>query len=231
MNIMKKLAVILSFSIACIGVCVASTPAAQPAPNAAASSASSKHPKKHVRKASLRTVAVRTRRKHYRHRYRRYRYRGPLHPSRDRVSEIQSALARSGYYKGNPNGKWDANTISAMRNFQEDHGINGTGKIDALSLQKLGLGSEIAGVDAPRPPAPKGSAPANQTNPAAAGQAVPGAAPVPGSSVKPQTPQAPQLPKAPGTGTGSGTGTPSTPGTPSATPQTSTDSSSKTSSH
>lgn len=221
MNIMKKLAVILSFSIACIGVCVASTPAAQPAPNAAASSASSKHPKKHVRKASLRTVAVRTRRKHYRHRYRRYRYRGPLHPSRDRVSEIQSALARSGYYKGNPNGKWDANTISAMRNFQEDHGINGTGKIDALSLQKLGLGSEIAGVDAPRPPAPKGPAPANQTNPAAAGQAVPGAAPVPGSSVKPQTPQAPQLPKAPGTGTGASP----MPATPTAPPQSSTGSS------
>lgn len=221
---MKRLAIILSFLFACVGVCAASAPAAPSAPNSAAASTSRKHhaakkraaKKSTLPKASLQTVAVRTRRHRRRYYSRRYHYRGPLHPSRDRVSEIQSALARSGYYKGNPNGKWDARTISAMRDFQEDHGINGTGKIDALSLQKLGLGSEIAGVDAPRPPAPKGPSPA--------GQASPAAVPVPGSGVKPQTPQTPQVPKVPTTGTG--TGTSSAPATPTPTPQTSTDSSS-----
>src|SRR5690348_5216818 len=187
---MKRLAIILSFLFACVGVCAASAPAAPPARNSAAPSASRKHhaakksaaKKSPSQKASLQTVAVRTRR-HRRRRYysRRYRYRGPLHPSRERVSEIQSALARSGYYKGDPNGKWDARTIDAMRNFQEDHGINGTGKIDALSLQKLGLGSEIAGVDAPRPRAPQGPVPVGQAIPGAAGQAVPAAAPGPGA--------------------------------------------------
>lgn len=219
---MKRLAIILSFLFACVGVCAVSAPAALPARNSAAASASRKHhaakktiaKKSPSQKASLQTVAVRTRRHRRRYYSRRYHYRGPLHPSRDRVSEIQSALARSGYYKGNPNGKWDARTIDAMRNFQEDHGINGTGKIDALSLQKLGLGSEIAGVDAPRPPAPKGPAPA--------GQASPAAVPVPGSGAKPQTPQTPQAPKVPTTGTG----TSSAPATPTPTPQTSTDSSS-----
>jgi peptidoglycan hydrolase-like protein with peptidoglycan-binding domain len=75
-------------------------------------------------------------------------------PTPDRISEIQSALARDGYYKGDPDGKWDSATVGAMEKFQSDHGLDPTGKIGALTLQKLGLGSDIAGVDAPRPPVP-----------------------------------------------------------------------------
>jgi len=78
-------------------------------------------------------------------------------PTTDRIQEIQSALAREGYYKGDPSGKWDDETQDAMRRFQEEHDLTGTGKIDATSLQKLGLGSDIAGVSAPRPPQPSGS--------------------------------------------------------------------------
>jgi peptidoglycan hydrolase-like protein with peptidoglycan-binding domain len=73
-------------------------------------------------------------------------------PSPERITEIQSALARSGYYQAQPNGKWDANTIAAMQRFQSSSGLEPTGKLNALSLQKLGLGSEIAGVSAPKPP-------------------------------------------------------------------------------
>ena len=76
-------------------------------------------------------------------------------PTPERISEIQSALARNGYYQGNPNGKWDSNTISAMQKFQSDNGLSNSGKIDASSLQKLGLGSGTAGVDAPKPLTPK----------------------------------------------------------------------------
>lgn len=222
---MKRLAIISCFLFVGIGV---SATGALPASAANGVATSTSGKRRVVKKPAPRTyesgkasfkliAAKRRRRRHYYSR--RYRYRGPLHPSHERVTEIQSALARSGYYKGDPNGKWDAKTISAMRNFQEDHGIDGTGKIDAISLQKLGLGSEIAGVDAPRRPVPQGPAPAGQASPA-----VPG----PGSSVKPQpqTPQLPQAPKVPATGTGSGTGTSSAPGPSSATPQTSTDSSS-----
>jgi hypothetical protein len=39
-----------------------------------------------------------------------------------------------------------------MRKFQAGHGLNPTGKLDAQTLQKLGLGSETAGVAAPLPP-------------------------------------------------------------------------------
>jgi hypothetical protein len=75
-------------------------------------------------------------------------------PTPDRISEIQSALARSGYYAGDPNGKWDSNTIEAVQKFQSANGIDATGKLDAPTLQKLGLGSAIAGVAAPRPVTP-----------------------------------------------------------------------------
>src|SRR6266404_2584380 len=39
-------------------------------------------------------------------------------PTPDRIKEIQSALARGGYYQGEPNGKWDLNTAAAMQKFQ-----------------------------------------------------------------------------------------------------------------
>lgn len=75
-------------------------------------------------------------------------------PTPDRISEIQSALNRGGYYQGDSNGKWDSNTVAAMQKFQSANGLEPTGKLDALSLQKLGLGSSTAGVSAPKPPAP-----------------------------------------------------------------------------
>jgi hypothetical protein len=85
-------------------------------------------------------------------------------PTPQRISEIQSALARGGYYQGTPNGKWDSNTVAAMQKFQSENGLSSNGKIDATSLQKLGLGSGTAGVDAPKPAAPPSSA----ANPSAA---------------------------------------------------------------
>jgi peptidoglycan hydrolase-like protein with peptidoglycan-binding domain len=75
-------------------------------------------------------------------------------PTADRITEIQSALTRGGYYQGDPNGKWDSNTVAAVEKFQSANGIDSNGKLDAPTLQKLGLGSDIAGVSAPKPVAP-----------------------------------------------------------------------------
>lgn len=81
----------------------------------------------------------------------RRRERGQKAPTPDRISEIQQALAKDGSYSGTPNGKWDASSEDALRKFQESHGLNPTGKLDAKSLQQLGLGSSTAGVAAPSP--------------------------------------------------------------------------------
>ncbi len=77
---------------------------------------------------------------------------GQKAPTGDRVIEIQSALAKDGSFQGTPNGKWDDNTSAAMRKFQVSHGLNPNGKLDAPTLQRLGLGSQTAGVAAPTPP-------------------------------------------------------------------------------
>ena len=68
-------------------------------------------------------------------------------------SIIQQALAKDGSFTGKPNGKWDSSTVDAMKRFQETHGLSATGKLDAKTLQQLGLGSSIAGVAAPQPSA------------------------------------------------------------------------------
>src|ERR1700734_3801310 len=112
-------------------------------------------------------------------------------PTAARISEIQSALARNGYYQGQPNGKWDSNTVSAMQKFQSSNGLEASGKLNALSLQKLGLGSSIAGVSAPKPKQPtSNSVPAQ---PPSAGTPQPGTAPSNSSS----TSAANSIPSAP----------------------------------
>jgi murein L,D-transpeptidase YcbB/YkuD len=78
--------------------------------------------------------------------------RGQKVPTPGRISEIQEALAKEGSFTGTPNGKWDEPTVDAMKKFQGEHGLNPSGKLDAKTLQQLGLGSQTAGVAAPLPP-------------------------------------------------------------------------------
>jgi hypothetical protein len=77
---------------------------------------------------------------------------GQKAPTSERIGEIQAALAKDGSFAGTPSGKWDEETAVAMRKFQSAHGLNPSGKLDALTLQRLGLGSETAGIAAPIAP-------------------------------------------------------------------------------
>jgi Putative peptidoglycan binding domain len=78
--------------------------------------------------------------------------KGQAAPTSDRITEIQQALAKDGSYSAAPTGKWDDNTVDAMRKFQTTHALNPSGKLDALTLEKLGLGSTTAGVAEPVAP-------------------------------------------------------------------------------
>ena len=72
--------------------------------------------------------------------------RGParqLAPTPDRYRDIQKALADRGYLKNEPTGTWDSASQEAMRNFQNDHKLDPSGKITAASLIALGLGPKI----------------------------------------------------------------------------------------
>jgi peptidoglycan hydrolase-like protein with peptidoglycan-binding domain len=92
---------------------------------------------------------------------RKPRVKGQATPTSDRIKEIQTALQKDGSYRGEPTGKWDASTTEAMKKYQDKNGFSPTGKIDALSLNKLGLGSGTAGKGAPVPPASSSAPPAD----------------------------------------------------------------------
>jgi hypothetical protein len=76
---------------------------------------------------------------------------GQKAPTPERITEIQQALAKNGALSAEPSGKWDDSTVEGMRKFQAAHGLNPSGKLDALTLRQLGLGSATAGLAAPSP--------------------------------------------------------------------------------
>ena len=84
---------------------------------------------------------------------RRSKVKAQTAPTSDRIRDIQTALQREGAYSGEPTGKWDDASVEAMKSYQDKNGLSPTGKIDALTLEKLGLGSGTAGKAAPTPPA------------------------------------------------------------------------------
>ena len=61
-------------------------------------------------------------------------------PTPDRYREIQQALIDKSYLEAPPTGVWDASSMDAMKRFQADQKLQATGKLDALSLIRLGLG-------------------------------------------------------------------------------------------
>ena len=92
---------------------------------------------------------------------RKPKVKGQTAPTPDRIREIQTALQKDGSYQGEPTGKWDAATMDAMKKYQDKIGVSSTGKIDAVSLNKLGLGSDTAGKGAPVPAASSSATPAD----------------------------------------------------------------------
>lgn len=112
--------------------------------------AASRQKKAGVQRVSYGYKKAAVRRRHVRRRRRRHHITLPKHPSSERTEQIQTALARGGYYTGEPNGKWDSRMSAALERFQSAKGLTPTGKLDALSLEKMGLGSDVAGVSAPR---------------------------------------------------------------------------------
>jgi len=68
----------------------------------------------------------------------------------ERASQIQSALIKQGYLSGEPTGRWDDQTASAMQKMQGDNGWQTKITPDSRALIKLGLGPTDA-VAAPVP--------------------------------------------------------------------------------
>ena len=61
-------------------------------------------------------------------------------PTPERYTEIQEALIGRGHLQGSATGVWGTDSVAALKAFQESQKLEATGKIDALSLIRLGLG-------------------------------------------------------------------------------------------
>ena len=76
-----------------------------------------------------------------------------MSPTPERYGEIQQALARKGFLGETATGGWGADSIDALKRFQEAQGLKADGKIDSLSLIALGLGPKREGAAQARLPA------------------------------------------------------------------------------
>ena len=63
-------------------------------------------------------------------------------PTRDRYREIQQALADAGHYADAVDGVWGDRSEAALKQYQEVEGLQPSGKLDALTLIRLGLGPQ-----------------------------------------------------------------------------------------
>lgn len=67
---------------------------------------------------------------------------GPRAMDDGRATQIQSALIRAGYLKGDPTGHWDSASQAAMEKLQADNGWQTKLVPDSRALIKLGLGPQ-----------------------------------------------------------------------------------------
>ena len=76
-------------------------------------------------------------------------------PTPERNKEIQQALIDKGYLQDPPTGVWDTQSSDALKRFQADQQLQATGKLDSLSLIRLGLGPKrqaLTPASLPNPP-------------------------------------------------------------------------------
>jgi peptidoglycan hydrolase-like protein with peptidoglycan-binding domain len=80
-------------------------------------------------------------------------------PTPERYKEIQQALADKGYYKGEVNGQWTAESTEALSRFQSDQNLKVDGKLGSLSLIALGLGPKRTANAQAKPAQPASDSP------------------------------------------------------------------------
>ncbi|OYT68420.1 MAG: hypothetical protein CFK52_15065, partial [Chloracidobacterium sp. CP2_5A] len=60
------------------------------------------------------------------------------HPTPERYREIQQALADQGFYNGPVDGNWTAESLAALRRYQQEKSLPGDGRLNSLTLISLG---------------------------------------------------------------------------------------------
>jgi peptidoglycan hydrolase-like protein with peptidoglycan-binding domain len=63
-------------------------------------------------------------------------------PTPERYREVQQALIDRGYLQAPATGVWEPGSMAALKKYQTDQKLEATGKLDSLSLIRLGLGPQ-----------------------------------------------------------------------------------------
>lgn len=67
--------------------------------------------------------------------------RGPVfRANKEQIVAAQRMMKQRGIFTGTENGKLDEDTRSALKSFQERNGLKVTGTLNAVTLQKMGIG-------------------------------------------------------------------------------------------
>lgn len=64
--------------------------------------------------------------------------------SPDTIKQVQQALNEKGFQAGPVDGKWGSKTESAVKNFQQDQGMQASGSLDQQTLAALGVSEGAA---------------------------------------------------------------------------------------
>jgi hypothetical protein len=114
----------------------ADTTTSHPHKKTSTSHGHSSHSTAHAKKTSSKS--------HKTSKSRQKKHRGQQAIDPTRATEIQQALIREHYLTGDPSGKWDSATVSAMQKFQADQGWQTKLTPDSRALKKLGLGADYS---------------------------------------------------------------------------------------
>jgi peptidoglycan hydrolase-like protein with peptidoglycan-binding domain len=97
-------------------------------------------PAKSATTSSTKTTAHKSKHSRTKGKTRTSKKRGQKAIEAERTQQIQEALIREHYLKGEPSGKWDDATQAALRRYQAEQGWQSKTVPDSRALIKLGLG-------------------------------------------------------------------------------------------
>jgi peptidoglycan hydrolase-like protein with peptidoglycan-binding domain len=80
----------------------------------------------------------------------------------DTIRSVQQTLKQDGMYRSRVDGVWGPGTEAAVRDYQQQHNLNATGRLDQSTLASLNLGGSE---QSPNNEQYGGSSPPNYSNP------------------------------------------------------------------
>jgi len=80
----------------------------------------------------------------------------PGRPGSSIIMEVQEKLNQQGFNAGQTDGRWGPHTADAVRNYQQQKGLQATGELDRETLASLGISESMTGSPSGQPSSSSG---------------------------------------------------------------------------